>query len=112
MNSSVPPCCHAQDSCFPAQIWAIARTPVISHRFHVLISLMEKWVGHIETQVLDPTMKTGGPGLSRYLLPFSVPQCLRGAKVLSLAIFSIRAASAQPPPYRSARALLSALPVR
>jgi len=29
--------------------------------FRVLISLMEKWVGNIETQVLDATLKTSGP---------------------------------------------------
>jgi len=58
---------------------------IVDVGFRVLISLMEKWVGNIETQVLDATMKTSGPRLSRYLLPFSVAQCLslRGAKVLS-----------------------------
>src|SRR5216683_1332084 len=91
--------------CFLAQIWVTGRMPATNRtsvssnfcwrekveisrswqiqNFRVLAFLLVRWSLKQRHRALEETEGAGGPKQFIYLLGFSVPQCLRGAKVLS-----------------------------
>src|SRR6266851_1174952 len=58
--------------------------------FRVLAFLLVRWSLKQRHRALEETEGAGGPKQFIYLLGFSVPQCLRGAKVLFLVAASSR----------------------
>src|SRR5258708_10435415 len=81
-----PPCYHALNSCFFAQIWVIVRMPASSGKFRTSVSSFFRW--REKAEISRPGFGYNQESAVQiepiYFLFFSVPQCLRGAKVLSL----------------------------